>query len=121
MLSRKDLSAYLNKQIPLMNGFPPRRCHAFLQGQLMFLNKWVRIAFVIALFSIAALAAYSFFFQPNNSTPLVPISKLGQDVQLGNVKKNLGEWDKAEYHLPGRRDRHLDQGDHGWQHRKDSE
>ncbi|MGE5264231.1 MAG: ATP-dependent zinc metalloprotease FtsH [Acidobacteriota bacterium] len=53
----------------------------------MFLNKWVRIGFVAAVLSIAALVAYSAFLQPNSPATVVPISKLGQDVQLGNVKR----------------------------------
>ncbi len=54
----------------------------------MFLKKWVRIGLVLALCSIAALMVFSFFAPPNN-TPgtVVPISKLGQDVRLGTVKR----------------------------------
>ncbi len=53
----------------------------------MFLNKLVRFGLVSLLVLIAAAVGYFYFLQPSPPTTLIPISKLGQDVKAGNVKK----------------------------------
>ncbi|MBI4786246.1 MAG: ATP-dependent zinc metalloprotease FtsH [Chloroflexi bacterium] len=53
----------------------------------MFSNKWVRSGLAIAVVLIAAAVVYFSFFQPPTLPPVIPITKLGQDVQLGNVKR----------------------------------
>ena len=52
----------------------------------MLLNKWVRAALASGVLLIAAAVIYFNFFQPTKPAPVIPITKLGQDVQLGTVK-----------------------------------
>src|SRR5512142_2035597 len=54
---------------------------------MMSLNRWVRLGLVVGLVFIVAAVGYSNFFQPAKPDTAIPITKLGQDVQLGNVKK----------------------------------
>ncbi len=52
----------------------------------MTLNKWGRLSLLIVLGLIAAVGYFYYTQTPRPST-LIPISKLGQDVQLGTVQK----------------------------------
>ncbi|MBI5305719.1 MAG: ATP-dependent zinc metalloprotease FtsH [Chloroflexi bacterium] len=52
----------------------------------MIQNKWRRVGFILLLASVVAVAGYFYFFQSPPPTTIVPISKLGRDVQLGTVK-----------------------------------
>ncbi len=50
-------------------------------------NKWVRFGLAFLLLVAAAAVVY-FYFSPWSKPPtVIPISQLGQDVQLGTVKK----------------------------------
>ncbi len=48
-------------------------------------NKWVRYAAVLVVLGVA-VASYLYFSQPSQTNNVIPISKLAQDVQAGNVK-----------------------------------
>ncbi|HEX7593464.1 MAG TPA: ATP-dependent metallopeptidase FtsH/Yme1/Tma family protein, partial [Anaerolineae bacterium] len=51
----------------------------------MIQNKWVRFGLGFLLVIIIGVAGY-YFLQPSRSTPVIPISQLGRDVQAGTVK-----------------------------------
>lgn len=53
----------------------------------MIQNTWRRFGFILLLMIVAVGAGYFYFYQPSPPTTIIPISKLGQDVQLGVVKK----------------------------------
>ena len=53
----------------------------------MLLNKWVRAGLSSGVILIAAAVIYFNFFQPTKPAPVIPITKLGQDIQLGNVRR----------------------------------
>ncbi len=52
----------------------------------MTLDEWIRFALTLLLIIGGASVGYFYFNQPQ-PPPNIPISKLGQDVQLGNVKR----------------------------------
>ncbi len=52
----------------------------------MNLDKWIRFALSLLL-SIGGASADYFYFNQSQPPPNIPISKLGQDLQLGNVKR----------------------------------
>ncbi len=52
----------------------------------MNLDKWIRFALSLLL-SIGGASAGYFYFNQSQPPPNIPISKLGQDLQLGNVKR----------------------------------
>ncbi|MDE3090455.1 MAG: ATP-dependent zinc metalloprotease FtsH [Chloroflexota bacterium] len=52
----------------------------------MIPNKWIRSSLPFLLV-IVGMAGYFYFSQPAQPMTVIPISKLGQDVQLGAVKK----------------------------------
>jgi len=53
----------------------------------MIQNKWFRFGFTLLVVSVVAVAGYLYLFQPRQPPTFIPISKLGQDVQLGTVKR----------------------------------
>ncbi len=53
----------------------------------MVLNKWVRSGLTLALMIMAAVVFYVYFMRPSQPTTVIPITKLGQDVQLGTVRR----------------------------------
>ncbi len=53
----------------------------------MVLNKWARSGLTLALMISAAVVFYIYFMRPSQPTTFIPVSKLGQDVQLGNVRR----------------------------------
>ena len=58
-----------------------------LEDKPMIQNKWFRFGFTLLVVSVIAVAGYFYLFQPRQPTTYIPISKLGQDVQLGTVKR----------------------------------
>jgi cell division protease FtsH len=52
----------------------------------MIQNKWFRFGFTLLVMSVIAVVGYFYLFQSRQPTTYIPISKLGQDVQLGTVK-----------------------------------
>jgi len=52
----------------------------------MTLNKWTRFGLTILLIVSAAVAGYLYFSRSSSPTNVIPISKLGQDVQSGAIK-----------------------------------
>ena len=53
----------------------------------MLSNKWARYGLTLVLVIVAAGVGYYALQQPSRSAPVIPISKLGQDVQLGTVRQ----------------------------------
>ncbi len=52
-------------------------------------NKWTRIGLAVLLVLVAAGVSDLFFLPPAQSVSLIPISKLGQDVQLGTTVQRI--------------------------------
>jgi cell division protease FtsH len=73
----------------VQNLFTPQRVEVTTIGQEdkpMIQNKWLRLGTTLLLVSVVAVAGYFYSFQSLPATPIIPISKLGQDVQLDTVK-----------------------------------
>ena len=58
-----------------------------LEDKPMIQNKWFLFGLTLLAVSVMAVAGYFYLFQPRQSTTFISISKLGQDVQLGTVKR----------------------------------
>jgi cell division protease FtsH len=77
-------------RFPLCSSAPARFAEATfieLKEGLVMANKWTRIGLAVLLVFVAAGVSNLFFLQPAQSISLIPISKLGQDVQLGTVQR----------------------------------
>src|SRR5512140_3089719 len=53
----------------------------------MLSSKWVRSGLTVAVVVIAVTVGYFYFLAPRNPAKVVPVTRLAQDVQLGNVKQ----------------------------------